>query len=539
MAPESDVDVIVIGSGINGLVAAAELAMSGRTVAILERNAELGGFIASGTHTVPGFLHDTYSSWHPMFVSSPAYGALGTALHEHGLEYANTDDLVTASVGDDGRVAVAHRDPVRTAASMEVESDRRAYGEMLEVLGRRAGVVFGALGAELAPTTLGRLAVSSMRQLRVTGSAELLRDGVSSGLAYLHRHFAGWETDRLWSPWLLHAGLSPAGASGGVMLPVMAATMHQFGLPVVRGGAGQFVVAFRQILEKHQVRIETNCAAERIVAVDGRATAVHTSTGETLRAREAVIAGVAPGKLYRELLDEEAAGIENRSSADTYRPGRAAMQIHVALDGRPRWNDSRLDRVPLVHITDGGTATALSCAQAEAGFLPDRPTVVVGQQYVLDPSRVPDGGAALWIQLQELPYRPYGDTADELTADGRWTAELAERYAHRVLERIGRHANGIGGQILGLHVISPVDIERYNPNAVDGDPYCGSAELDQNLVWRPFPGGARHATTIPGLWHIGAATHPGPGLGGGSGHLAAQQIILGERQTFRRRRRAR
>ena len=64
----------------------------------------------------------------------------------------------------------------------------------------------------------------------------------------------------------------------------------------------------------------------------------------------------------------------------------------------------------------------------------------------------------------------------------------------------------------------------HNPNAVAGDPYGGSAELDQNLLWRPLPAASRHATQIPGLWHIGASTHPGAGLGGGSGHLAAQQL---------------
>jgi phytoene dehydrogenase-like protein len=73
-------------------------------------------------------------------------------------------------------------------------------------------------------------------------------------------------------------------------------------------------------------------------------------------------------------------------------------------------------------------------------------------------------------------------------------------------------------------LVSGVDLVAHNPNAVAGDPYGGSAELDQNLLWRPLPAASRHATQIPDLWHIGASTHPGAGLGGGSGHLVALQL---------------
>src|SRR5262249_8996107 len=89
-----EADAVVVGSGINGLVAAAELAQAGWSVIILERNSEIGGFIATEERTLPGYLHDTFSSWHPLFVSGPAYAALGELLHRHGLEYRNTDGWV-------------------------------------------------------------------------------------------------------------------------------------------------------------------------------------------------------------------------------------------------------------------------------------------------------------------------------------------------------------------------------------------------------------------------------------------------------------
>src|SRR5580700_4388672 len=106
------------------MVSAAELARAGWSVILLERNAEIGGFIATEERTLPGYLHDTFSSWHCLFVPGPAYAALGELLHRHGLEYRNTDGWVTASVADDGRATFAHRDPERTAAEFAHAEDR-------------------------------------------------------------------------------------------------------------------------------------------------------------------------------------------------------------------------------------------------------------------------------------------------------------------------------------------------------------------------------------------------------------------------------
>src|SRR5215471_5788216 len=142
----NEADAIVVGSGINGLVAAAELARSGWSVVLLERNAKIGGFIATEERTLPGYLHDTFSSWHPLFVSGPAYSSLGELLHQHGLEYRNSDGWITASVADDGRVTLAHRDPERTAAEFQHAEDRCAYSEMLQRLGKNIGAIGGLLG---------------------------------------------------------------------------------------------------------------------------------------------------------------------------------------------------------------------------------------------------------------------------------------------------------------------------------------------------------------------------------------------------------
>lgn len=519
-------DVVVVGSGINGLVAAAELAGAGMDVCLLERNDRLGGFIASDELTVPGFVHDTFSSWHPLFVTGGAGALLRGDLERHGLTYCETDDVVTASVDREGNAVIAYRDPARTAEALLDETDRAAYRQMLDELVADLDLVGGLLGMELRGPALASLGTQLVRRRGRRGTEGYLRQVATSGRNWVRGRFVGREVDRLWSPWLLHAGLSPDSASGGLMVPLLAATMHGAGLPIVRGGQRNFLAAFEALLAERGVTVLTGVDVDRIVPHDGRAARVRAGD-QRWEARRAVLASVSPGALYGRLLTAANAPESARAEAGRYRPGRRAMQVHLALDGPVPWQNEGLAAVPLVHLSDGSGSTGIACAQAEAGLLPSRPTVVVGQQHVLDPSRVPDGKALLWLQLQELPGELRGDSADVLDVGGGWTEHLAEGYVDRVLALVEEQAPGVRDLIVGRHALTPADLEAANPNAIGGDPYGGSAELDQNLLWRPGPSISRHRTAAPGVWHIGAATHPGPGLGGGSGHLVAQGLITG------------
>jgi phytoene dehydrogenase-like protein len=518
------VDAIVVGSGINGLVAAAELARGGWSVALVERNDRLGGFIAGGEVTAPGFVHDVFSSWHPEFVTGGAYAALGDALHANGLEYRNAEGFVTGSVRADGSAVLAHRDPAVTAEAFADPRDRAAYLAALDRTVADLPSLGALLGSELRSPAALKPVWDLSRDGGVAGLESRLRDTVTSGRGWSRRTFHGDEVDALWVPWLLHSGLSPDHASGGVMLPLFAATIHAAGLPVVVGGAERFLAAFRALLDEQRVEVVTGAPVERILVRGGRAVGV-VAGGRELHARRAVLASVSPGALYEQLLPSDAVAAPVREQAAAYRPGRAAMQVHVALSAPPAWTDGRLAEVPLLHLSDGSSTTAVACAEAEAGLLPRHATVVVGQQSVLDPSRVPAGGATLWIQLQEVPARPRGDAAGELDAQGRWTPELADGYADRVLARIAQHAPGLEDLVVRRTVLTPDDLTAHNPNAIGGDPYGGAADLDQRLLWRPLPSAGRHRTAVDGLWHIGAATHPGPGLSGASGHLVAQELL--------------
>lgn len=519
-------DVVVIGSGINGLVAAAEIAASGRAVALVEAADRIGGFIAGDDElTLPGFVHDTYSAWHPLFVTGGAYATLGEDLHRHGLVYANADDVVTGSVATGPgaqRCVVAHRDPAKTVEQFSPE-DAVAYLAMLDHIGGDIDVIGGLLGSETRSIGAARHAVSMLRR-GARHTEGWVRDAVSSGRRWGRRNFTGPHVDQLWAPWLLHAGLSPDSATGGLMIPLFAATMHGAGLPVPQGGQRAFLAAFTALLVERGVDLLTGAPAERIIVERGRATGVIVG-GRTIHAAEAVLASVTPQSLYTELLPASAVPVPVRAEAAEYQFGRAAMQIHVALDRPIAFTRSELATAPLVHLSDGSNSTGIACSQAEAGLLPTRPTVVVGQQFLVDETRVPDGKGMLWLQLQEVPFAPVGDSAGVLDTGHGWTDELVAGYTDRVLDHLEEAAPGMRDTILAVKTISPVDLSRANVNAVHGDPYCGSAELDQNIFWRPGPHSARHRTAINGLWHIGAATHPGPGLGGGSGHLVAQEIV--------------
>ncbi|CAB4917125.1 MAG: FAD-dependent oxidoreductase [Actinobacteria bacterium] len=515
-------DAVVVGAGINGMVAAAELAGAGWRVALVDEHDRIGGFIASDELTLPGYTHDTFSSWHPLFMAGGAYAALGADLHRHGLVYRNAEGPVTASVSERGAV-VADRDPAATAATFEHPEDAAAYAAMLTQLERWSPHVFGALGSRLGGTDAARLGLGALRGLGRAEVVELVRVAGQSGRGLVRERFAGHEVDQLWAPWLLHAGLAPDQATGGLMLPVMAFTMHAVGLPVVEGGAGRFTEAFGRLLAERGVEVVLGAPAERIEVQDGLAVAVHVG-GRRLSATKAVLASTATGRLYGDLLRPEDVDDAGRQAVVRHRPGRAAAQLHLALDRPLSWADSRLDAVPLVHVSNGSDSTGVACAQAEAGLLPAEPTVVVGQQTVLDPTRAPAGGATLWLQLQELPWAPTGDAAGEIDTTGGWTPEVADAYADRVLARVERYAPGLADRVVGRHIISPAGLSAANANAVHGDPYGGAAELDQSLLWRPGTG-TGHRTGVARLFHIGAFTHPGPGLGGGSGHIVAQGLL--------------
>ena len=524
----SSYDAIVIGSGVNSLACAALLARAGWGVAVLEREDELGGAIRTAELTEPGYLHDVLSAWHPLWVGGAAHAELGDDLARHGLEYLNTD-LPTATAYPDGEAAFL----LRTAEANAAELDRHAPGDgaawtrMLETFFPTADLAFGVLGTELWSRAGLGLGARLYRRLGRRGAAEFVGERVVSSRDWLTGTFQSERAHGLLAPWVLHTGLGPDAAASGFMTQVIAVAVQEGGMPIPRGGGARLVDALVALIREHGGLVEAGRDVERVLVEDGSAVGVALAEGETIRAERAVIANVTPTQLYGRLLSDGAVPDAVAQRGRRFRYGRADMQIHFALSEPPRWEgDERLAKTAIVHLTPGLDGVSRAVNEADRGLLPAEATVVVGQPLTMDPSRAPDGAGLLWIQLQELPWHVKGDAAGDLDAgDGSWTESLRERYADRIQARIARHITNLDSALRTRVVLSPADLQAANVNLHHGDPYSGSLALDQNFLWRPFPASPGHATAVDRLWHIGASTHPGPGLGAGSGTLVAKQLL--------------
>ena len=468
-----EIDVAVVGSGHNGLIAAAYLARAGWSVEVFERNSEVGGAVATEELTLPGYRHDTFSSWHSQFHLSAAFEELGAELGERGLEYVVADHT-TATAWGDGNAVCAYRDPVTTAAGF-VGADESAYLAELDRFAKHADLIGELLGTELYSRRAPLLALRLARRLRVRHGVAFAHDVMSSARDWLTSRFESDLPRTLYAPWVLHLGLSPEGAGGGFQLLALASGLHQVGMPVVRGGSVNFVRALVRLIEDHGGTVHAGTEVEQIQVQGGRAAGV-VMNGEQIHVRKAVIANVTPTQLYGRLLLDGVAPPQAAEQARLFRYSRRGnMQIHLALDEPLRWSDERLAKAATIHVTGGLNAVGIACAQADAGLLPVEPTIMCGQPTAVDPTRAPEGKAVLWIQLLETPYAPRGDAAGKIdVGDGVWTESLEDAYAARVVELIGRHTTNLPGAIVGQNVISPAELERRNPNLVHGDPYAGA-----------------------------------------------------------------
>jgi phytoene dehydrogenase-like protein len=524
----STFDTVIVGSGINSLVCAALLTQQGQRVCVLERNDVLGGCIRTEELTMPGFKHDTLSTLYPLFVAAPHFGALREPLRKTGTEFVNTP-YPTGVLLPDGRAAVLSRDRQRNAAEFGRihPGDRTAFLAAMTEIELHRELTFTLLGEELwTLSTLRKL----LRQGWKSGQAAIgqyLGNGLASCRSWLQSRFGSDLSQALIAPWVLHVGLGPESSGSALMAKVVLYTLEAVGSPMVRGGSAVLVESFKRLICEGGGECRAGAEVDRVLVSRARARGIALSSGEELYARAAVVCNVTPGQLYSRLLRDDESVTEHRSEAARYRFGRAEMQIHLALSEPPDWPDEKLSTVAMLHMTSGMPAVMRAVSEADRGMLPSEATIVVAQPVAVDPTRAPRGKSILWIQLQELPSRIRGDAAGQISApaEGVWNEEIRERYADRIIARLARQIPNLARSIVGRKVISPSDLERLNINLTAGDPYSGDCSLDQFLLWRPFFKQKNHQTPVPGLYHVGASTHPGPGLGGMSGYLVANRIL--------------
>ena len=524
-------DYIIAGSGINALVAASLLAKKGKRVLVLERNAEIGGCLRTEELTAPGFLHDTMATTMVLFLTSPAYGAIGKDLEARGLEFAHAA-LPTGVLRPDGSHVIFSMDRKRNIATFEAEApgDGAAFSREMDRLGADAPFLFSLLGGQLWSMAMLKTVAKEAWRRGVRGLATWFGEALVTARAHLETAYASENTRALWAPWVLHTGLGPESAYSGQMVKVIGFAIELAGCPIVKGGARNLLTAFHKLITDHGGTIRTGADVEAILeGPGGRAGGVRLAGGEEIRATSGVICSVAPNQLYGRLLknwpkpmpEEVTAGLRE------FRHGKGNMQIHYALKSPPRWKaGAELSEVALLHLTPGLDGVSRAANEAERGLLPAEPTVCVGQPTAFDKSRAPDGQAVLWLQLPEAPRFLKGDAAGEIAvgADGVWTEQIRERYADRIEAMLADRIENFRESVIARRAFSPADLERMNVNLVGGDPYGGFCGLDQFFLWRPFKSSVNHRTPVPGLYHIGASTHPGPGLGGGSGFLLGSSL---------------
>lgn len=523
----ADADYVVVGSGINALVAAALLGGRGRRVVVLERGDRLGGCMMTGEATLPGFRHDVMAATFVLFVLSPAYAELDADLARHGLGFAHTD-APTGVLMPDGRSLVLRTDRAANVAAFDAlaPGDGARFAADMDGLGANAPFLFALLGGSLWSWGMARTVAREAWRRGPRGLAAFFGEALDTARGWLEQGYGSEPFRALMAPWVLHCGLGPEAAVSGQMARVVAFALEAAGAPVAKGGAGAAPAAFAGLIGERGGECRTGADVESILLEGGEACGVRLADGSQVRAARGVICSVTPTQLYGRLLPPDTVPPGVAASLSRYRYGKGDMQIHYALDAPPRWRTPGLEKVALLHLTPGLDGVSKAANEAERGMIPAVPTVCVGQPSALDPSRCPEGKAVLWLQLPEMPRHVKGDAAGEfdIPADGCWTESLREACADRVEAVLASHIENFADIRLARRAYSPADLEALNVNLVGGDPYGGFCGIDQFFLWRPFKGSVNHATHIPRLHHIGASTHPGPGLGGGSGYLLAKSL---------------
>ena len=462
---------VVVGSGPNGLAAALMLAAAGVDVTVLEAADRLGGGTRSGELTLPGLIHDECSAAHPLALDTPFSRRFDLAAH--GLTW-RWPEVQYAHPLDGGRGAVAYRSVERTAAGLGAD-------------GARWRSVFGPLAERFSDIT-----ADFMRpMLRVPDHPLLMaRFGLYSGLpaGQLARRWRSPEAQALWAGVAAHAlrpFSSPLSSAIGVAL---GAAAHAYGWPVAEGGSAAITGAMVSLLEAYGAKLETGVLVRSLAQLDGA---------------DVVMLDVAPAAAARIAGDRMPRRVAR--ALTRYRHGPGAFKVDFAVQDGVPWTHHECRRAGTVHV--GGDIREIADAERRVarGEMPDRPFVLVCQQYLADPSRSA-GDAHPVYAYAHVPARYTGDAAAQIEA------------------QIERFAPGFRERVLARHTRNVPQTEIYNANYVGGDVVTGSNDPRQ-LVFRPRVALDPYATGIPGVYLCSAATPPGAGAHGMCGYNAAQSAL--------------
>jgi phytoene dehydrogenase-like protein len=462
-------DMVVVGSGPNGLAAAIELAQAGRSVLVVEADDTIGGGARTRALTEPGFLHDVCSAIHPMAVSSPFFRSLD--LSEHGLEWIHPDAPLAHPLEGEP-AAMLECDLDATAATLG--NDGEAWKRWMKPwLPRWEGLcedVLAPLGIPRHPFWMASFGLN----------------GFTPALSLARSRFSGETARALFAGLAAHSvmplDMSPSSAIG-MMLGVAG---HAVGWPMPKGGSGQLSEALASKLRSLGGEIQTG---------------TRVTTLDELPTDGPVLFEVAPARLAD--IAADALPLAFRRKLQSFRHGPGVFKIDYALSAPIPWSDPAVSRAGTVHL--GGTIDEISASERACwdGKHSDAPFVLVAQQSLFDPSRAPEGKHTGWAYC----HTPSGSTKDMTLA---------------IEGQLERWAPGFKDTVIARHTMNSLDFETYNANYIGGDVNGGMPTIDQ-LFTRPTA--KTYRTPNKRIYMCSASTPPGGGIHGMCGFHAAKAVL--------------